>query len=115
MYEEVSVPWKRGIIMHGTLGCGKTISIKALMHSLQDKGVASLYVKSFDACQGLQYSIRSIFAHARVMAPCLLLFEDLDSLVVDEVRSYFLNEVSQLSRFVSVRRALTTSSHRLTG
>ncbi|KAK1075244.1 hypothetical protein LTR33_009588 [Friedmanniomyces endolithicus] len=93
VYEEVSVPWKRGIIMHGTLGCGKTISIKALMHSLQDKGVASLYVKSFDACQGLQYSIRSIFAHARVMAPCLLLFEDLDSLVVDEVRSYFLNEV----------------------
>ncbi|KAK0268657.1 hypothetical protein LTR35_015392 [Friedmanniomyces endolithicus] len=93
VYEEVSVPWKRGIIMHGTPGCGKTISIKALMHSLQDKGVASLYVKSFDACQGLQYSIRSIFAHARVMAPCLLLFEDLDSLVVDEVRSYFLNEV----------------------
>ncbi|KAK5147836.1 hypothetical protein LTR32_000762 [Rachicladosporium monterosium] len=64
VYEEVSVPWKRGIIMHGTPGCGKTISIKALMHSLQDKGVASLYVKSFDACQ-----------------------------VVDEVRSYFLNEV----------------------
>ncbi|KAK0249846.1 hypothetical protein B0A54_00514 [Friedmanniomyces endolithicus] len=93
VYEEVSVPWKRGIIMHGTPGCGKTISIKALMHSLQDKGVASLYVKSFDACQGLQYSIRSIFAHARVMALCLLLFEDLDSLVVDEVRSYFLNEV----------------------
>ncbi|TKA75839.1 hypothetical protein B0A55_04382 [Friedmanniomyces simplex] len=78
VYEEVSVPWKRGIIFHGTPGCGKTISIKALMHSLQEKNV---------------YSIRNIFTQARVMAPCLLIFEDLDSLVKDEVRSYFLNEV----------------------
>lgn len=30
------------------------------------------------------------------MAPCLLIFEDLDSLVTDKVRSYFLNEVDGL-------------------
>ncbi|KAK5746375.1 hypothetical protein LTR17_000755 [Elasticomyces elasticus] len=85
VYEEVHVPWKRGIIMHGTPGCGKTISIKALMHSLQEKNVASLYVKSFDSCAGEQSSIRNIFYQARVMAPCLLIFEDLDSLVKDKV------------------------------
>ncbi|KAK5708583.1 hypothetical protein LTR17_020567 [Elasticomyces elasticus] len=96
VYEEVHVPWKRGIIMHGTPGCGKTISIKALMHSLQEKNVASLYVKSFDSCAGEQSSIRNIFYQARVMAPCLLIFEDLDSLVKDKVRSYFLNEVDGL-------------------
>ncbi|KAK3671890.1 hypothetical protein LTR78_008256 [Recurvomyces mirabilis] len=96
VYEEYSVPWKRGIIMHGPPGCGKTISIKALMNSLQAKDVASLYVKSFDACQGLQHSIRNIFSLARTMAPCLLIFEDIDSLVKDEVRSYFLNEVDGL-------------------
>lgn len=96
VYEEYSVPWKRGIIFHGTPGCGKTISIKALMNTLQSRNVASLYVKSFDACEGPQYSIRSIFQQARVMAPCMLIFEDLDSLVVDKVRSYFLNEVDGL-------------------
>jgi len=95
-YEEYAVPWKRGIILHGVPGCGKTISIKALMNSLQAKNVASLYVKSLKACQGQQYSVRSIFSQARVMAPCLLIFEDLDSLIVDEVRSYFLNEVDGL-------------------
>lgn len=30
------------------------------------------------------------------MAPCLLIFEDLDSLVADKTRSYFLNEVDGL-------------------
>lgn len=68
------------------------------MHALsaRSKPVPSLYVKSFDACQGMQYSIRSIFAHARNMAPCLLIFEDIDSLVTEKVRSYFLNEVDGL-------------------
>ncbi|KAI9881257.1 MAG: hypothetical protein M1830_005543 [Pleopsidium flavum] len=97
-YKQFAVPWKRGIIFHGVPGNGKTISIKALMHSLsvRSEPVPSLYVKSFDACQGPQYSIRSIFAHARNSAPCLLIFEDIDSLVTDKVRSYFLNEVDGL-------------------
>jgi len=33
---------------------------------------------------------------ARRMAPCLLVFEDIDSLVSPMVRSYFLNEVDGL-------------------
>ena len=31
------------------------------------------------------------------MAPCLLVLEDIDSLIDDEIRSYFLNEVDGLS------------------
>lgn len=89
---------QRGVIFHGVPGNGKTISIKALIHTLsaRPKPVPSLYVKSFKACQGLQYSIRTIFAHARNMAPCLLVFEDIDSLVTEKVRSYFLNEIDGL-------------------
>lgn len=98
LYEEYAVPWKRGIILHGTPGCGKTISIKALMNNLdkRETPVASLYVKTLHNCRGLHYSIREIFEKAREMAPCMLIFEDLDSLVVDKVRSYFLNEVDGL-------------------
>ncbi len=99
VYEEYAVPWKRGIILHGTPGCGKTISIKALMNALDKRSppVASLYVKTFTTrCPGEEYSIREIFQKARVMAPCMLVFEDLDSLVKDKIRSYFLNEVDGL-------------------
>lgn len=79
-------------------GNGKTISIKALINELgqREDPVPSLYVKNFDACQGEKYSIKEIFAQARGMAPCLLVFEDLDSLVTDETRTYFLNEVDGL-------------------
>jgi transitional endoplasmic reticulum ATPase len=98
LYKKLSVPWKRGVILHGVPGNGKTISIKAFINALSSRPdpIPSLYVKSFDACQGSKYAIRAIFSHARIMAPCLLIFEDLDSLVTDKTRSYFLNEVDGL-------------------
>jgi SpoVK/Ycf46/Vps4 family AAA+-type ATPase len=98
LYHQLSVPWKRGLIFHGVPGNGKTISIKALIRALGERAepVPSLYVKSFDAYQGQKYAIRSIFSQARTLAPCLLIFEDLDSLVTDKTRSYFLNEVDGL-------------------
>lgn len=99
LYAQYAVPWKRGIILHGVPGNGKTVSIKALMSSLYDREdkIPSLYVKSFEnKCQTELYSIRQIFLQARNSSPCLLIFEDLDSLVTDEIRSYFLNEVDGL-------------------
>lgn len=47
-YEDLGVPWKRGVIFHGPAGNGKTISIKALMHSLsqREQSIPSLYVKA---------------------------------------------------------------------
>ena len=54
--------------------------------------VKTLAQRSF----GPQMSVRQIFKKARQTAPCLLLFEDVDSLVTDQVRSYFFNEVDGL-------------------
>lgn len=45
---------------------------------------------------GPERSISQIFSQARRYAPCYLVFEDLDSIVSDDVRSYFLNEVDGL-------------------
>ncbi|KAH8880535.1 P-loop containing nucleoside triphosphate hydrolase protein [Thozetella sp. PMI_491] len=98
IYASLNVPWKRGVILHGFPGNGKTISIKALINSLAARPdpIPSLYVKAFDSCNGPKWSIRSVFEHARSMSPCLLIFEDLDSMVEAKVRSYFLNEVDGL-------------------
>ena len=97
-YQKLRVPWKRGVIFHGPPGNGKTISIKAMMHSLYDRDdpVPTLYVRSLASYGGPEYAIGLIFSKARQMAPCFLVFEDLDSIVSDAVRSYFLNEVDGL-------------------
>ena len=91
---------KRGIIFHGPPGNGKTISIKALMKTLSTRPdpIPTLYVKTFSSFAGPEYAVRQIFVKARAEAPCLLVFEDLDSLVREGVRSYFLNEVDGLER-----------------
>ena len=92
IYKDLRVPWKRGVIFHGPAGNGKTISIKALMHSLFEKyedSIPSLYVKSAPQT----YDIRKIFQMARIQAPCLLIFEDIDTIVTPNSRSYFFNEV----------------------
>lgn len=98
-YERLHVPWKRGLIFYGPPGNGKTISIKATMKTLYDlkDPIPTIYVKSLVSFGGPQYSINLIFAKARQQAPCYLVFEDLDSLVTDEVRSFFLNAVDGLS------------------
>ncbi|KAI1754271.1 P-loop containing nucleoside triphosphate hydrolase protein [Xylaria castorea] len=97
-YARLKVPWKRGIIYHGPPGNGKTISIKATMHMLYDREdpVPTLYVRSLVSFSGPEYALMAIFNKARQFAPCYLVFEDLDSIVSDQVRSYFLNEVDGL-------------------
>jgi AAA+ superfamily predicted ATPase len=103
-YDDLKVPWKRGVIYYGPPGNGKTISIKAMMRSLYQRGasgdsrlaVPTLYVRTLTSFGGPEYSLSQIFTKARQEAPCYLVFEDLDSIVNDSVRSYFLNEVDGL-------------------
>lgn len=98
-YDRLRVPWKRGVIFYGPPGNGKTISIKATMHTLYNRNppVPTLYVKSLVSFVPPEFSIENIFFKARQEAPCYLVFEDLDSLVTDQVRSFFLNAVDGLS------------------
>jgi transitional endoplasmic reticulum ATPase len=87
------------LILHGPPGNGKTISLKAAMNELYKRkfAVPTLYVKSLVSYAGPEQSLNQIFTKARAAAPCFLVFEDLDSLVSDDVRSFFLNQVDGLS------------------
>ncbi len=91
VYDRYGVPWKRGVLLFGDPGNGKTHSLKALINAL---GVNALYVRSFAAPYATEQAcISQIFERARQSTPCLLIFEDLDSLVTSKNRSYFLNEL----------------------
>ena len=69
------------------------------MHTISQRKsptVEMLYVKTFSSFGGPEFGILAIFTKARQMAPCMLIFEDIDSLVSPFVRSYFLNAVDGL-------------------
>lgn len=94
VYEDLGVPWKRGLMFHGPPGNGKTISIKALMHTLLDRKdpIPTLYVKTAP----MTYDIRNVFTQARALAPCMLVLEDVETIVTPQTRSYFFNEMDGL-------------------
>ncbi|KAF2185038.1 P-loop containing nucleoside triphosphate hydrolase protein [Zopfia rhizophila CBS 207.26] len=107
IYEEYGVPWKRGLIFHGPVGNGKTISLKALMHEMYGRKppVVTLYVKSAP----YSYNIRSVFQMARSMTPCMLVLEDIDTIVTSSTRSYFFNEVDGLENNDGILMIATTN------
>ncbi|KAJ7683999.1 P-loop containing nucleoside triphosphate hydrolase protein [Mycena rosella] len=96
IYKELAIPWKRGIIMHGPPGNGKTISIKVIMKTCDALGFAPLYVKSFQSYKGEEGAMQDVFDKAREMAPCVVVLEDLDALINDRNRSFFMNQLDGL-------------------
>ncbi len=70
----------------------------------------SQYIKTFDSdCWGEETGIRRVFERARAASPCLLILEDLDSLVTDENRSFFLNEMDGFAANVGILTIATTN------
>jgi len=68
-----------------------------------------LYVKTIATCNGPEYGVRSVFEHAREHAPCILVFEDLDSLIGGKVKSFFLNEMDGLAQNNGILTIATTN------
>jgi hypothetical protein len=107
LYEEHGVPHKRGILLVGPPGNGKTLAIKALVNHVKKP---CLYVKSLEASYSTPHaSIRAVFARARESAPCIMVLEDLDSLINDGNKSYFLNEVDGFASNAGILTIATTN------
>jgi len=95
-YKSLSLPWKRGLILYGPPGNGKTISIKVIMKECLERGHYPMYVKSLKHFFGDEYAISEVFQKARQNSPCVVILEDLDSQINDQNRSFFLNELDGL-------------------
>jgi hypothetical protein len=90
-YRELGIPWKRGLLFTGPPGNGKTHAIKGLLNALDQ---TCLYVKTFKEEGGSEEgNIAAVFERARQVAPCIVVLEDLDAMIHDQNRSYFLNEL----------------------
>jgi AAA+ superfamily predicted ATPase len=103
VYERYGIPWKRGAIFIGPPGNGKTHTLKALINEL---GKPCLYVRSFGADED---GIAGVFERARMTAPCVVVLEDLDSMIKEKNRAFFLNELDGFQSNVGVVVLATTN------
>ncbi len=106
-YEEYGIPWKRGVLFVGPPGNGKTHTVKALINALN---MPCLYIKSFRAEHVTdEDNIHVVFERARKSAPCVLILEDLDSLLTPYNRSFFLNELDGFATNAGIVTLATTN------
>lgn len=90
-YMEKKIPWKRGILLYGKPGNGKTSIIRTIMSMYNFKPVTIVPGANDDA-------VREAFSYAEEQSPSLLYFEDLDSLLEKSVDiSAFLNLMDGIS------------------
>ena len=114
LYEATNTRPPKGILLHGPPGTGKTLLAKALAHEsevnfISVKGPELLSKWVGDSEKG----IREIFHKARQAAPCILFFDEIDSMapirgqsadskVTERVVSQFLTELDGLEELKGV-------------
>lgn len=74
-WEKFGIPRKRGIILAGEAGTGKTVICKALM--AEAKGISCISVNSYALCKG-ELFINLLFDLAADLSPSIVLIEDID-------------------------------------
>lgn len=89
-YRKLGFAWRRGVLLIGPPGTGKTMICKAVASATPE--LPFLYVRDIRE-RNQQDAIREVFRRARKLAPCVLAFEDVDGFICEGNRTVFLNEM----------------------
>lgn len=84
-FKAYDLPYKRGILLYGKPGNGKTTLVKSIAGSV--KAPVAYWQITENTCSE---SIQAAFQAAATMAPMILVIEDIDAMP-QRARSYFLN------------------------
>ncbi|KAJ1427347.1 peroxisome assembly factor 2-like protein, partial [Ochromonadaceae sp. CCMP2298] len=111
-------PRRQGVLLYGPPGTGKTLVARAVATECQMNFISVKGPELLDAYVGeSEKNVRELFARARAEAPCVLFFDEIDSLaparargndsgggVMDRIVSQLLTEIDQIasSKFVFI-------------
>ena len=88
-YQAIGIPYRRGFLLTGPPGCGKTLTLKAMANTVEAT-VITMHARAEADEKDLEYA----FYLASKNSPAMLLLEDLDKLVNHSEHlslAYFLN------------------------
>jgi transitional endoplasmic reticulum ATPase len=81
LFEKFGMNASRGVLFYGPPGCGKTLLAKAIANECQSNFISvkgpELLTMWFGESEG---NVRNVFDKARAAAPCVLFFDELDSI-----------------------------------
>ncbi|KAL2904685.1 Cell division control protein 48-like protein C [Bienertia sinuspersici] len=83
-YEESGVDLESGFLLYGPPGCGKTLIAKAVAN---EAGANFIHIKGPELLNKYvgesELQVRTIFNRARVCAPCIIFFDEVDALTTE--------------------------------
>jgi len=92
IYENANIPWKRGILLYGEPGCGKTSLIRTIISNYKFKPVTvQLGLPSYDE------ALRDAFSYAEEQGPSLIFLEDINVMLSQTDISHFLQLMDGIS------------------
>lgn len=96
LFEKIGLHASRGVLFYGPPGCGKTLMAKAIANEC---GANFISVKGPELLNmwfgGSEANVRNIFSKARAASPCILFFDEIDSIA--RARGRGANESSETS------------------
>ena len=82
-FEAFGMEPSRGVLFYGPPGCGKTLMAKAVANECQANFISVKGPELLNAYFGeSEANVRMVFERARSAAPCVLFFDELDSIAV---------------------------------
>jgi DNA polymerase III delta prime subunit len=86
MFEKYGMSPSKGVLFYGPPGCGKTLLAKAIASECQANFISikgpELLTMWFGESEA---NVRDIFDKARQSAPCVLFFDELDSIAIQVI------------------------------
>ena len=113
-FKEMGIDPPRGILLYGPPGCGKTLLAKAVATESEANFIAVKGPEILSKWVGeSERAIREIFSKARQAAPCVIFFDELDSIVprrgtrydsgvTDRIVNQLLTEMDGIARLEGV-------------